>query len=436
MGTLRAGTALGLLVIATAQANAGGFAIHEQSSYGQGSSFAGVAGGGALSSMFWNPATITQVPGIQSESVVTGVLPYAKQTPLPGSTLGGAPFNFPGVSNSAEMGLVPAGYFSYQLNPNIWLGVSTTAPFGLSVSFPDLWAGRNYGADTTLKTYNANPVIAWRINNWISVGAGVQIQYADARLQTGLAPALGSNVILDGTGWGYGFTAGVTLTPWASTTIGLGWRSGINQDIDGTLVVPAGVPLSTPGSVSVTIDMPDVVSLGIRHRFDERWTFMGTVEWSNWSRIGTATVTQPSGAAATVGGSAVTLPFQYDDGWFFSIGSEYKWSDRLTLRSGVGYEISPITDQVRTPRLPDNDRFWLSVGASWEVWKGFSFDVAYSHLWVKDPNINITAASGNPWFAGGVNYIGDVSAHVDILSIGIKYRWDEPAPVKKAMITK
>ncbi|HMA55824.1 MAG TPA: outer membrane protein transport protein, partial [Pseudolabrys sp.] len=127
---------------------------------------------------------------------------------------------------------------------------------------------------------------------------------------------------------------------------------------------------------------------------------------------------------------------QYDDGWFFSIGSEYKWSDRLTLRSGVGYEISPITDQVRTPRLPDNDRFWLSVGASWEVWKGFSFDVAYSHLWVKDPNINITAASGNPWFAGGVNYIGDVSAHVDILSIGIKCRWDEPAPVKKAMITK
>ena len=68
MGTLRAGTALGILIIATAQANAGAFAIREQSTYGQGTSFAGVAAGGSLSSMFWNPATMTQFKGIVSEN--------------------------------------------------------------------------------------------------------------------------------------------------------------------------------------------------------------------------------------------------------------------------------------------------------------------------------------------------------------------------------
>ncbi|HET9715287.1 MAG TPA: OmpP1/FadL family transporter [Pseudolabrys sp.] len=431
---LRAGTALGILLVATVQAGAGAFAIREQSAYGQGTSFAGVAAGGALSSMFWNPATMTQVPGIQSETALTGILPHATHTPLPGSSLA----VFGGAPNSGESALVPAGYFSWQIMPNIWLGMSTNAPFGLSVSFPDLWAGRNYGADTTLKTYTATPSIAWQINNWISVGAGVQIQYADARLQSGLLPAFGSNAILDGAGWGFGFAAGVTFTPWRNTTIGLGWRSAIDQDINGSLAVTSPLPLTTPGSVNVTVDLPDIVTLGIRHHFDDRWTFMGTVEWSNWSRIGTAVVTQPNGLPATIGGSAVTLPFQYDDGWFFSIGSEYRWSDRLTLRSGIGYEISPISDQVRTPRLPDNDRFWLSVGASWEVWKGFSFDVAYSHLWVKDPDINISATSGNPWFNPGLPfaYIGDVSAHVDIFSIGMKYRWDEAAPVRKALITK
>jgi long-chain fatty acid transport protein len=77
IGVLRAGTALGLLVIASAQANAGGLAVREQSVYGQGSSFAGVAAGGALSSMFWNPATMTQVPGIVSETDVSGILPLA-----------------------------------------------------------------------------------------------------------------------------------------------------------------------------------------------------------------------------------------------------------------------------------------------------------------------------------------------------------------------
>ncbi len=84
-GVLRAGTALGLLVIASAQANAGGFAVREQSVYGQGSSFAGVAAGGALSSMFWNPATMTQFQGIVSETDVSGILPYANNTPTAGT---------------------------------------------------------------------------------------------------------------------------------------------------------------------------------------------------------------------------------------------------------------------------------------------------------------------------------------------------------------
>ena len=90
------------------------------------------------------------------------------------------------------------------------------------------------------------------------------------------------------------------------------------------------------------------------------------------------------------------------------------------------------------PLVPDNDRFWASVGATWQIARGFSADLAYSHVWVRDPTINISAASGNPWFATtGITYIGDVSAHVDIISIGIKYRWDEPkAPVKTGLITK
>ena len=89
---------------------------------------------------------------------------------------------------------------------------------------------------------------------------------------------------------------------------------------------------------------------------------LGTVEWTNWSRIGTSSILQSTGAAANVVGTAVTLPFQYSDGWFYSVGAEYQLNPQLALRAGVAYEKSPITDQVRTPRLPDNDRTWLSVG--------------------------------------------------------------------------
>ncbi|HET8973086.1 MAG TPA: outer membrane protein transport protein, partial [Pseudolabrys sp.] len=144
---LRAGTALGVLIVATAQANAGAFAIREQSTYGQGTSFAGVAAGGSLSSMFWNPATMTQFQGIVSESGFTFLYPKASHTPQPGSAL----LPLGGVSNSGEMAFVPNGYTSYQLSPNLWMGMSINAPFGLSVSTPDRWAGRNYSGDSLLK---------------------------------------------------------------------------------------------------------------------------------------------------------------------------------------------------------------------------------------------------------------------------------------------
>src|SRR5581483_7574834 len=122
--------------------------------------------------------------------------------------------------------------------------------------------------------------------------------------------------------------------------------------------------------------------LGIRHRFDPQWTVMGTVEWSNWSRIGTSVVTTSSGATATVATVPVQLPFQYRNGWFFSAGAEYAWTPQTTLRAGIGYEKSPITDQVRIPLLPDNDRLWLSTGLSYKANKWLTLDVAYSHAFV------------------------------------------------------
>ena len=88
---------------------------------------------------------------------------------------------------------------------------------------------------------------------------------------------------------------------------------------------------------------------------------------------------------------------------------------------------------MRIPILPDNDRYWLSVGGTYQLTPKISFDAAYSHIFVKDTSINITATSGNPWF-DGTAYVGSVDSHIDIISVAMHYRWDEPAapaPVKK-----
>ena len=441
---LRATSALGLLAIASAQANAGGFAVHEQSVYGQGTSFAGIAAGGALSSMYWNPATMTQFAGKGLEVGASGLFPFASNTPLPGSSLFGLPAVGGGTFNVGNDALLANGYFTYQFSPNLWLGMSLNSPFGLSQAFPDLWAGRDYAANSSkLVTYNAAPSLAYRFNDWISVGIGAQIQHATATLNTGVtippgavAPGVPPSPIfadstLHGDGWAYGLTAGVTLTPTPTTTIGVGYRSALNQKIDGSLLLTGPIVAAfSNGSIHTTVDLPDTVSLGIRQRVTPQLTLLGTAEWTNWSRIGTSNVLTASGAPAIVGATPVTIPFQYKDGWFFALGGEYQWSDRLTVRAGAAYEISPIDDRVRTPLIPDNNRVWASIGASWQVFRGFSFDLAYSHVWVQGPSINITAVSGNPFF-DGINYIGNVNAHADVFSLAMVYRWGapEPAPI-------
>jgi long-chain fatty acid transport protein len=430
---LRAGSALGLLAIATAQANAGALAVHEQSAFGQGASYAGVAAGGSLSTMFWNPAVMTQFSGVQSASSYTGFYPSVKNTPAAGSTYFGSPFVVQGATNNTyQEALIPAGYFSYQLTPQLWLGMSLNSPFGLSVGFPESWVGRDFAAgDTSLRTYNAAPSIAYQINNWISVGAGVQIQYAKASLNHGVTalvnfgPASAAVPVgdanLSGDGWGYGFTAGLTLTPTPTTTIGLGYRSGINQKISGILATPAGAT-----AANTTVDLPGMLSLGIRQRLDPQLTLLGTVEWTDWSRIGTSNI-------LANGTTVTTLPFQYRDGWLFSAGLEYQANERMTLRTGLGYEISPIDDQVRTPLIPDANRFWASIGVSYIIIKGLKADLAYSHVYEPNASINISATSGNPWFAttissvnpAGVAYVGNASSHADIISLGINWKWDD-----------
>jgi long-chain fatty acid transport protein len=329
--------------------------------------------------------------------------------------------------------VVPAFYASMQLNPNLWLGLSVNSPFGLSVRFPDAWAGRDYALDSKLHTYNATPSIAYKINDLISIGVGVQIQYASADLETGLGVP-GTLDHVAGHGWGFGATAGVTITPGPWTQIGVGWRSAMDQDITGALSLspPVGAfapPFSTPGSANTTIRLPDVVSAGIRQRVTDAFTVMGTVEWSNWSRIGTSTINQSSGAPALVALTPVTLPFQYRDGWYGAIGGEYQWSPRLALRAGVAFESSPVTDQVRTPVVPDSDRVHVTGGLSYAWTRSLTVDLAYTHIFMDDAPINISATSGNPFFNPALgSYVGTSSPHIDIFSMGLRYNFAPPPP--------
>jgi long-chain fatty acid transport protein len=402
----------GLMAATALPALAGAFSLREQSAEGQGMSFAGMAaGGGGLSSMFWNPATMTDFPGITSSFVGSAILPggfISPTAPTPTIFFGRSDTDLIGA------GFAPAGYGAYQFTDQFWLGVAVNAPFGLRSRPGFHWAGQVYGQSARVFSANISPSVAYKVNDWISVAVGLQVEYFKTRLSQALGVLPTSpNAVLEGDDTGVGFTAGATLKPTAWTEIGAGFRSMVHESVGGSLTTPLG---ALP--VKANINLPEQATLGVRQVLNAEWSVLAGFEWTHWSRLGIVPV--------SFGGIAVSnVPFKYNDGYFASVGVEYAWNDALTLRTGLGYEWSPIDTGNRQVLLPDADRLWASIGMTYHFSNKLSFDAGYSHGFVTSEKVQIVP--GHPQFpAVGLPFFADVRhPHFDIFSAALTYRWDD-----------
>lgn len=411
------------------EGHAAGFINTSQSTVANGMAYAGfTAGGGrSLSAMFLNPAIITQFPGFTSENNLFAIIP---DTVITGrGTVGGpgGPLVPNGTVPSGDIGqdaISGGSYYAYQLNDKIFLGLSINAPFGLTTKPENAnFGGRFNSVTTSLRTYNFTPTVAYKVSETFSIGVGLQIQYATARLYSQVSPLVpgGGRAGIEGEGLGFGWTLGATWQPFEGTHIGVGWRSFIDQEISGTSAFLGTRSLNSNG----TLQLPNRVNVGLRQEVNKQLDVLLGFEWQNWARIGNARI---NNAAPNLG----TLPFDYQDSYFFSLGTEYKLNSELTLRTGIAYETSALDDRTRTTRLPDNDRIWVSIGASYDVLDRFTINASYSHVFVQKATIAINP--GHPAFTA-IAYNGSSDAFVDIFSIGLTSRWGAP-PKKEAPLVR
>jgi long-chain fatty acid transport protein len=402
-----AGCCAAACLFTTTGALAGAFAVRQQSAYGQGSSFAGIAAGGSLSSMFWNPANLSDVRRIEMEAVGTGIIgdSHVKLDPAP-------QLGFPGSDegNIAQNAFVPAGYGALRLNDRVVLGVGINAPYGLVTEYDDdsILHQTGVAGKSEVFSVNVNPAVSVEVTDWLALAVGAQVQYFDARLTRQALGPLGVST-LKGDDVGFGLTAGIRLMPAPGTEVGLGYRSFIDHELEGTLET------GNAGDFDVRYDgvnLPDIVTLGIRQRISDRFRVMAGAEWSNWSRFDTVEVEGGPGP--------IELTFDYEDSWFFSVGGEFDLTQQAAVRAGVGYELGPIGDNVRTYRLPYNDGLHLLVGASYRLDERFSFDLGYGFVAVEDMDI-LAADAGGPDANGP--FSGRADIHVHYISAAVKVKF-------------
>jgi len=429
--------ATGMVVMSTGWAHAGGFAIREHSTSGLGSAFAGVAAGYDLSSMFWNPAALAAVPGTNTEShaaviipdteikdgVISSSNPFAQALVVP--TL--APLN--DSTSIAGLALVPASYAGHQVGGqggNLFIGFGTNSPFGLTTKPDDSnWRGFMHGRRSSIFNMNANPVVAYKIAHGVAVGVGAQISYFDLTFKFGPAPDVTQpSAVINADDYGFGFTAGIMLEPVRGTNIGIGYRSEVEHELEGTF----GLARQPNIGASADITLPDVVTISFRQAITPMVRVMGTYEWTRWSNLGELKAIAKSagmvGATAFAAGDTITaIALDWQDSWFASVGLEFDHSADLTLRAGVGFEESPISgNSTRLVQVPDTDRTWASAGATYRYSENISLDFAYTHIFFEDGDIDygVDRFSG---LLGDVDY--DLTAKTenstDIVAFSFKY---------------
>ncbi len=259
---------------------------------------------------------------------------------------------------------------------------------------------------------------------------GLQVEYFRLRLNhAAFAPLGAGSRSYEADDWGIGATVGLLWQPLPGTSLGLGYRSTVGLDVNGAFTRGEGANTGPAlrADATTSLMLPEQVTFSFRQIVAPAWTVLGTVEWQNWSRLGDVAAVGPGCGPS---GTCEVLNLNFRDGWFFSLGAEYAWSPGLLLRGGVAYEISPIQDSTRDILLPDSNRVWLSLGASYKYSEHIIIDFAYSHIFFGDAPYCIASAAANGSThcnpgtpPDAILLRGDSDSSVDLVSVGLRYRF-------------
>ena len=158
--------------------------------------------------------------------------------------------------------------------------------------------------------------------------------------------------------------------------------------------------------MTLPITMPDSFSISAFHRLNDKWDIMADATWTGWGAFQQLKIDRANGANLT------TVQEKWDDTWRVSVGASHHYNDKWTARIGVAFDQTPVSDEHRTARIPDEDRVWLAVGGQYKPSKEGAVNFGYAHLFVDDASIADKQAA-----AGKGNLIGNYENSVDIISV-------------------
>lgn len=434
--------ALGIIgALALGNVHAAGFQLKENSVKSMGSAFAGSGvKTGDTSVVVNNPATMTQFEGTTVQADVTVIdLNYEFQGS--GTDALGRPLTGSNGGNAGGVTPVPALSVVHKLDNGVALGAMVSAPFGLKTEYESGWVGRYFAQTSDVRIVDLTFSAAVDVTDRFSVGVGAIYSSADVTLSRAVdfGTLLFSNpatrplpfaqpqardgfIEVSGDDTGFGWLVGANLRPTDRLALGLSYRSEIDYDLTGTAdwtvpqdvaavfgASPTTAPLFRDGGVTAKLTTPSITSVAATYDITDRFKVMATWSETGWSSLREVRINFDNPDPDAV------EPFVWEDTVFASLGAEYKLNDAWTLRGGVAHDETPTSIEHRTPRLPDDDRVWYSLGATWMVSPALDVSFAYTRIEPKDPKVDIAS--------GGSRLTGPFDGNANLIGVSAQYRF-------------
>lgn len=371
-----------LLVISCRPGWCAGIALYETGAPDLGTASAGRAAMAAdASTVVTNPAGMTLLDRSQFMFTSGAMLPAINfdrgpDTQVPGGGGGGG--------NAGVFFPIGGVFYVHKLTDRLWIGAAIDSNFGLTSDYSLNWVGRYYFTNSSIITGQITPNIAYRINDWLSVGAGFSFSVARFKTQSkinNILPRFGEGGLsIESWDEAFGGNIGFLLRPIEKLKIGLTYNSPVDFKFGfHPFITNLGPGLQAAlkksgllgAKVNVGMTEPQQFMASVLYQFTPEFGLMGNVGWQQWSQFG-----QTELGISSQNQKSLAVDQNYSNTIQIAFGGQYRLAKRWLFSAGFAYDSSPVSEANRGPSLPLDRQLRYGTGVQYEINNDFVLGIA------------------------------------------------------------
>jgi long-chain fatty acid transport protein len=402
-------------------ASGNGFRLVDQDAFATARGGAFVATADNASAVYYNPAGITQLEGMNFRGGLVGLYYDPTYTPP-------APRNTNTFHVNKQWAAAPQFFSAY--TPKDWplsFGLGVYSPYGGSMDWPQNTGFRSVAISGSLTYATINPVVALKLAPGLSLAGGAMVNYVDLETKQGLlrSPRPLTNFFgFQGSGWSVGYNVGLLWQPHEKISLGATFRSTATVRLDGQTDFEQqplrGLYPATNRVAYADYTFPLNVVVGISYRPTPKWNLEIDADYTDWSSFGTIDLYQQNPPSGLKTNTPVILNWQ--GSWIYEFGVTRYFDNGWRVSAGYAFDQNSVPDVYYSPLAADLNRHFISAGVGFRG-KRFDFDLAYQFGYGPAHTVEGSTPSSTPGRFAGQNADGTYAfiSHALMLTVGMHF---------------